>query len=756
MAGTVTSQLTNITLAEVGDDAKWDDTGSGPGSSQDTDIFVEGTESRGRRVDNTTNKGFGYDNTSTLDLSAAGTHVAFWINILHPAAITNVDLTVGGGINPTTSPYDNYRTYDATFTYPTVGGFQRVWIDLARVRDGGAGAVDFSVAKVFAVDMSIADVGGSGRNLFLDRIDYATGGLLVDSGTAPSPATFADLTAADGTNAYGVIVDEEGVLFVFARVTIADATATVFNDSGFVVVFADQRLVSDDFMGLRVDLQNASTDVDFANGLIQSGGAVRGSFVVEGTSGAFDASSCTFSSLRRILVTGACTFVGSSFVESGQIDPTNGDYSGEMSLPGTDEYVKTTTNVDMSSASSDLKVTARFSLADWTPAANQFFIANNSSNSASGIAFYCYINTSGAPAINVSDGFNTTSFVGSALALAKQITPTQGNALWVRVRYDHSLGQAFLWESLDSADTPIEDISWTAAGTPTGTARSVGDVSAPLMVGATNSATPQNFCDGIVNYIEVWKDGWNDAANLGTLVARGDWRTGPDFTSGTRNDDASSLVWQEQGTAPAYTQGENNSTAADLGGSAITNSTSAAALRWNVNTDPAGELDNVSFVSAGTGHALELGPNCPATIELIGHSYTSYAGTDGSTGNEVIYNNSGKSITIDVTTGDIPTIRNGSGASTTVNNNVSHTLTGLQDNSEVTYVRVSDSAELFHVENSSGGSTVYEDNYVSDTNIRILVFHQDYEAILITTTLTDTAQTIPISQTDDRVFDNPV
>lgn len=131
------------------------------------------------------------------------------------------------------------------------------------------------------------------------------------------------------------------------------------------------------------------------------------------------------------------------------------------------------------------------------------------------------------------------------------------------------------------------------------------------------------------------------------------------------------------------TSGQIDANGANLSASSISNSTALSALLWNVATDPNGLLDGMSFSSSGAGHAIELGPNCPSTISLVDQSYGGYATIDGSSGDEVIYNNSGKAITINVNGGDTPTVRNGTGASTTVNNTVSFTLTNVVADSQL-------------------------------------------------------------------------
>lgn len=432
MAGTITSQLTNITLAESGDSANWDDISGGPGSSQDDGSPVQGTEVRARRIDNVTARGFGYDSTTAVDLSGTNTHLTFWALVLQPALISSyIEFSLSdSGTNCQSGNWDGHQFAQAG--YPFQGGWVRVFIDVSRTRDAGSGTLNLSTGpRNFGARFPMGDVGGTTPNCQLDRIDYTTGGLLIDGGTVPSPAVFADFSTADQgntSNRYGVVVQQGGIDFVNARITIADATATIFNDTPNVV-FADQPLASSDFQGLTVDLQNASTTVDFSGGSVASAptGTNEGDFVVTSTSGSFDSAGTSYTKLRLLTLTSACALLNSVFTTCGQIE-------------------------------------------------------------------------------------------------------------------------------------------------------AVG---------------------------------------------------------------------------------------ANLSGSNVIESSAATAVLWNVATDTDGLLDAMSFTSDGTGHAIELGSSTPTTIDLNNQTYTGYAGTDGSTGNEVLYNNSGKTITVNVAgaTGTL-SVRNGASATT--------------------------------------------------------------------------------------------
>ena len=109
----------------------------------------------------------------------------------------------------------------------------------------------------------------------------------------------------------------------------------------------------------------------------------------------------------------------------------------------------------------------------------------------------------------------------------------------------------------------------------------------------------------------------------------------------------------------------------------VENNTATAAI---LSSNP-GLISGTTFISDGTGHAIEI--DTAGTYTLTNNSYVGYAGSDGSTGNEVIYNNSGGAVTINVSGGNTPTIRNGASATTTVNNTVTLTFNGIVSGSRL-------------------------------------------------------------------------
>jgi hypothetical protein len=161
-------------------------------------------------------------------------------------------------------------------------------------------------------------------------------------------------------------------------------------------------------------------------------------------------------------------------------------------------------------------------------------------------------------------------------------------------------------------------------------------------------------------------------------------------------------------------------------------------------------LTNVTWVQAGAGHAVEI--TSPGTYTFDSQFFDGF-GADG-TNSAAIYNNSGGAVTINITgAGDTPTVRNGAGASTTINNAVSITLNDLVAGSTVYIFNSTDSVELFKVVEPT---TTFTDsvNYTGDKTLLIRVrnhsgtpYYQDFSA---TGTLTSSGFTLNVNQILDE------
>jgi len=166
-------------------------------------------------------------------------------------------------------------------------------------------------------------------------------------------------------------------------------------------------------------------------------------------------------------------------------------------------------------------------------------------------------------------------------------------------------------------------------------------------------------------------------------------------------------------------------------------------------------ISNCLFESDGSNHGLEI--NTQGTYSFAGNQFIGYAGTNGSTGNECVYNNSGGLVTLNITSGgDTPTYRNGTASTTVINNNISVTLTGLIDNTEVRVYNTGTQSELAGIENATSGSIndrTFTFSLSAGTIVDIVVHNINYEYIRIENyTIPTSDSSIPIQQRFDRNY----
>ena len=251
-------------------------------------------------------------------------------------------------------------------------------------------------------------------------------------------------------------------------------------------------------------------------------------------------------------------------------------------------------------------------------------------------------------------------------------------------------------------------------------------------------------------------------------ASKGRWLTTNDATIALTNCsfiDMATFVFDSNTTIVGCTFkrcGQVTQGGADIDGTIFDESTAAVALLCD-NPD---NVDGCTFNSDGTGHAIQLTSAC------AGNSYTltnlvvsGYASSDGSTGNEVIYNDSGGAVTINIDGGSGVSnisVRNGTGASTTLVANYSFTITGLELNTEVTIVTAGTTTVLHHTENAttSDGDGKYQSTYSHSggASVDILIHHVNYQPDVNNVyglTLPSLNSSIKVSMFTDLNYENP-
>jgi len=189
--------------------------------------------------------------------------------------------------------------------------------------------------------------------------------------------------------------------------------------------------------------------------------------------------------------------------------------------------------------------------------------------------------------------------------------------------------------------------------------------------------------------------------------------------------------------------------------SVLNNSTGSTAY---ITSDSPELISNSTF-TFNSGHAIELTSAVSSEFTFSNNTFIGY-GASGST-DAAIYNNSGKAVIINVTDGgSTPTIRNGAGASTTVNNAVVLSLSNLVDDTEVRIYTSGTITEVAGQESVTGGTFSYAYNYAASTFVDIVIFKESYlfnepDGRIKNFELGNTNTTIPINQRFDRNYNNP-
>jgi hypothetical protein len=170
---------------------------------------------------------------------------------------------------------------------------------------------------------------------------------------------------------------------------------------------------------------------------------------------------------------------------------------------------------------------------------------------------------------------------------------------------------------------------------------------------------------------------------------------------------------------------------------------------WNANIN----IQDCAFVGGG-GHGIKH--TATGSIDYVGLEFSGY-GAIGTT-LAAVYNASGGLVTVSVSGGGTtPTYLNGASATTTVVNNLLYTLTGLKTGSEVRAYLDSSGINGTEIDGVESSTTSFSFTVAASTLINIMINHLNYLPADIWQLNTGTADaTIPISQSIDRQYNNPV
>jgi len=269
----VTFQGTRITDAEALSPSTpvagvWEDTAGGA-AVLEGEFFYEGAQSVSEKV-KTSETGVCFIPNSVTYNVAGDTFIfkalATTPGVLQTTRAAGNKIEIGSGATAGSGQptlYNQYYLYTKS-TYPAPGGWLFPPIDLneaAYVDASPGGAVTLSAVNYWAHVATMSVSSAKSENLAMDAIDFVTTGQgLLWVGTGGSFADFVTFDEGTTGNRYGIATTKDDVIFVGAMLAIGSATATTFTASNTKLVFPWAR-VGEGALGIKVDLQNASTAV---------------------------------------------------------------------------------------------------------------------------------------------------------------------------------------------------------------------------------------------------------------------------------------------------------------------------------------------------------------------------------------------------------------------------------------------------------------------------------------------------------------
>jgi hypothetical protein len=177
---------------------------------------------------------------------------------------------------------------------------------------------------------------------------------------------------------------------------------------------------------------------------------------------------------------------------------------------------------------------------------------------------------------------------------------------------------------------------------------------------------------------------------------------------------------------------------------------------------------DLSFNSSGSGHAIGIAS--AGTFEFINFNYNGYATSNGSTGNEAIFNYSGGEVTINVTGGQTPpSVYNFGSSTTNIISTANVNILGLPNTvglANSTEIRVYDrsqinpnigftTTEFVGVGTENHTSEVYSFTVGLGATFDLRILNLDYIPFFLSNQSADNNPTnIPVSLVKDRVYDD--
>lgn len=320
-------------VATIATDAgTWGNDGGGGGVSDEPDIVYQGTTAQSRKVSGS-RIGRSYTDTAGQDLTATDRrHVVFKVNATNYNALqARTTPAMGVKIGSGSGAYYEYYIF-GNDNYPALGGWQILAIspNVSGYRNATSGSPTLTSVLYYSLLAAFSSTSKS-ENLVIDAIDIGRGLKLTGGDGASTDGVFADFIASDpntSANRWGYVTTGPlgKVMFVVGELSIGEntsetAVATVFQDATNQVLIWGNGLVETGFHRFRMNLGNATTDIDITGATFDSAGKDNNDgdrgytttedsrLVVEatGTAGAANLIGCVIKNTAQITLTSAVT-----------------------------------------------------------------------------------------------------------------------------------------------------------------------------------------------------------------------------------------------------------------------------------------------------------------------------------------------------------------------------------------------------------------------------------------------------------------
>jgi hypothetical protein len=198
----------------------------------------------------------------------------------------------------------------------------------------------------------------------------------------------------------------------------------------------------------------------------------------------------------------------------------------------------------------------------------------------------------------------------------------------------------------------------------------------------------------------------------------------------------------------------------DMSGSSISGYLGAAntsALLYDINADPNGELDNMTFTMPATStHAIEFGATVPASMTLTGCDFVGYGSTNNANDSIFHFKDTGGSITLNL----VSCTNDGGGfsyrtdgATITIATSITVTFTGIANGTEIRVYNTGTSTEKDGIESVTGGE--FAASVSSGSGYDVVAIYPGYVPIRLENQRWTSSTSVNLNQQTDPNFSNP-